>query len=239
MNTNRFALISALILAWLFCTLTAQAGEVIDRIVAVVNGHVILQSQLEDALCFEALTGARPLQSLGEEDRRSALSRLVDQELLREQAQTGDLPQPAPEQVQKRIQEIRAAHPEAATDSGWQATLAGYGLNEKQLESRVAFELAVLREVDLHLRPSVQIDNERIESYYRDVFVPSLRKAGAPEAPLPEVAARIREILVQEKIGELFDSWLQSLRKESKVRTLLPPDDQSASRGSSPGGSSQ
>jgi parvulin-like peptidyl-prolyl isomerase len=223
MNTRRIAWILGLGLA---ATPVVRAGEVIDRIAAIVNGHVILQSQLEDDLCFEALSGARPLDSLSVQDRRSALNHLVDQELLREQAQAADLPQLAPEQVQKRIQEIRAAHPEAVSDSGWRATLARYGLNEKQLESRVALELALLREVDNRLRPSVQIENERIESYYRDVFLPQLHKAGAPDVPLAEVSARIREILTQEKIDELFNSWLQSLRKESKVRTLLPLDPQ-------------
>lgn len=202
-----------------------HAGEVIDRIVAIVNGNVILQSQLEDDLCFEALSGARPLKDLSAEDRHSALDHLVDQELLREQIGS-EMHQPSPEQVQKRIEEIRAAHPNAATESDWQRTLADYGLNEKQLESRITFELALLREADIRLRPSVQIENKRIETYYRDVFLPKLHNAGVADVPLPEVAGQIREILTQEKIGELYDAWLQSLRKESQVRTLLPGESQ-------------
>jgi len=209
------------------------AGQVIDRIVAIVNGHVILQSQLEDGLCFEALSSARPVSSLNDDDRRAALNRLIDQELVREQTQESDLPQPAPEQVQKRIQEIRAAYPEATSDSAWQKTLARYGLDEKQVESRVALQLGLLREVDIRIRPSVQIDNERIEAYYRNVYLPELHKTGAPEVALPEVASRIREILTQAQIDELFNTWLQSLRKDSKVRTLLPDLDQSSGGGAS------
>lgn len=212
----------------LLLTITAassRAGEVIDRIVAIVNGNVILQSQLEDDLCFEALSGARPLKDVSEQDRRSALDHLVDQELLREQMGS-EMHQPTAEQVQKRIEEIRAAHRDAASDSGWQSTLAHYGLNEKQLESRITLELALLREADIRLRPSVQIENKSIETYYRDVFLPKLRNAGSPDVPLPEVAGQIREILTQQKIDELFDAWLQSLRKDSKVRTLLAGDAQ-------------
>jgi hypothetical protein len=213
----------------LAATPALRAGEVIDRIVAIVNGHVILQSQLEDDLCFEAFTEARPIKSAADEDRRSALSRLVDQELLREQIQGSDLPQPSPDNIKKRIGEIRAAYPEATTDSAWRTTLALYGLDEKQLESRIALQLQLMREVDVRMRPSVQIENQSIESYYHNVFLPELHKTGAQDVPLPEVANRIREILTQQKIDELFNSWLQSLRKESKVRTLLPDAQGSAS----------
>jgi peptidyl-prolyl cis-trans isomerase SurA len=225
MNTRS---ISALVLLLgIAITPALRAGEVIDRIVAIVNGNVILQSQLEDDLCFEALSEARPLKPLTDEDRRSALAHLVDQELLREQMQGSEMHQPSAEQVQKRIQEIRKAHPGAESDSAWQATLAGYGLDEKQLELRVIRQLALLREADVRLRPSVQIENDRIAAYYHDVFLPQLHRAGAQDVPLTEVSSQIREILTQQKIDELFDTWLQSLRKDSKVRTLLPGDNSS------------
>jgi parvulin-like peptidyl-prolyl isomerase len=222
MNTRSIP--TLFLLVGLVFTTSLRAGEVIDRIVAIVNGNVILQSQLEDDLCFEALSEARPLKPLADEDRHSALDHLVDQELLREQMQGGEMHQPSSEQVQKRIQEIRKAHPGAESDAVWQTILARYGLNEKQLELRVTRQLALLREADVRLRPSVQIENDRIAAYYHDVFLPRLRQAGAPEVPLAEVSSQIREILTQQKIDELFDAWIQSLRKDSKVRTLLPGD---------------
>jgi len=201
----------------------SHGGAVIDRIVAIVNGNVILQSQVEDDLCFEALSSGRPLQDLGDEDRRAALSHLIDQELLRQQIGS-EIHQPSPEQVEKRIQDIRSAHPGAASNEAWHDTLARYGLNETQLQSKVTRQLALLREADLRLRPSVQIENAGIEAYYRNVFLPQLHKAGAADVPLAEVSGQIREILTQEKIDQLFNSWLESLRKESKVRTLLPEE---------------
>lgn len=39
----------------------AAAGEVIDRIVATVNGHIILQSDWDQGLRYEALLSGRPL----------------------------------------------------------------------------------------------------------------------------------------------------------------------------------
>ena len=63
----------------------ANAGQVIDRIVATVNGHIILQSDWNDALRYEALLSARTVDQFSDEDRRAVLDRLIDQELLAEQ----------------------------------------------------------------------------------------------------------------------------------------------------------
>ena len=64
--------------------LRLSAADIIDRIVATVNGHVILQSDWDDAVRFEALVDARPLAQITDQDRSRALDRLIDQELLRE-----------------------------------------------------------------------------------------------------------------------------------------------------------
>ena len=197
-------------------TATAHAGDVIDRIVATVNGHVILQSDWDDAARFEAMVEGRPVEQIGEQDRGRALDRLIDQELLREQAQGSEATPVPAEEVQARIEDIRKQH--AAADApSWQAALARYGFDEKQFEVRVARDLAMLRQVEARIRPTVQIAPQTIESYYRETFLPQLRKVGAQDVPLAEVSGKIREILTQQKVNELFGSWLQTLRSESKI----------------------
>src|ERR1700751_879544 len=84
-----------------------RAADVVDRIVATVNGHVILQSDWDDAIRFEDFVEGRPLDRLSDQDRSRALDRLIDQELLREQAQTADTPQPPAEEIQQRIMDLQ------------------------------------------------------------------------------------------------------------------------------------
>jgi len=48
------------VLAVIFLMPTAGAGQVIDRIVARVNGSIILQSELDEALSYEALLNGKP-----------------------------------------------------------------------------------------------------------------------------------------------------------------------------------
>ena len=54
----------------------------IDRIIATVNGHIILQSDWDEALCYEALLSNRGLEQFNDDDRRAVLDRLIDRELL-------------------------------------------------------------------------------------------------------------------------------------------------------------
>jgi peptidyl-prolyl cis-trans isomerase SurA len=207
----------ALLFARLYLAPPPAAAQVIDRIIATVNGRVILQSDWDDALCFEALLTNRKLAQFTEDDRRAILDRLIDQELLREQMKSADFPHATDAEVAARVAEARKQYPQAASTEAWQALLAHYQLTEKDLIAHVRQQIDVMRLVDARLRPTVQIDSKSIEAYYRDQFVPKLRQAGGSEVPLAEVSAKIRELLTQEKVSELLVSWLQSLRSEGQV----------------------
>jgi len=232
---NRFRLYTVVValfvavMAGAFTASPARAGEVIDRIVATVNGRIILQSDWDEALSYEALLSGRALSFFTDEDRRAVLDRLIDQELLAEQMKSASFKHASEEDAAAEIAEARKLHPDAATAEGWQALLARYGVTEKALTDHVEQQIDLMRLVDAHLRPAVQIDSKSIEAYYRDKFVPQLRQNGAGDVPLADVSGQIREILTQEKVGELMVSWLQSLRAESKVS--LPSISESPDQG--------
>jgi hypothetical protein len=197
---------------------SAESGlEVIDRIVATVNGHIILQSDWDDALCYEALLNARAPSQFTDDERRAVLDRLIDQELLGEQMKSASFQHATEAEAAARIADARKLYPEAATDQGWQDVLARFRLTENDLVAHVQQQIDLMRLVDAHLRPVVQIDSKSIEAYYRDKFVPQLRQSGAGDVSLADVSGKIRELLTQEKVNELMVSWLQTLRSESKV----------------------
>ena len=195
----------------------AWGGEVIDRIVATINGHIILQSDWDEALRYEALLNGRALSEFTDDERRAVLDRLVDQELLGEQIKSSVFDHASEAEAAAHIADARKHYPEAATDQGWQSVLARFGLTDKDLVAHVQQQIDLMRLVDAHLRPAVQIDSKTIEAYYRDKFVPQLKESGAGEVPLDEVSGKIRELLTEEKVNELLVSWLQTLRSESKV----------------------
>ncbi len=195
----------------------SAAAEVVDRIVAIVNGNIILQSDWDEALSFQALLTNRPLASFSEDDRRAVLDKLIDQELLREQMKSADAPHASDAEVSARVAEARKLYSQATSEAGWQAILGGYHITQTDLAAHVRQEIELMRLVDARLRPAVQIDSKSIEAYYRDQFVPRLKQAGAREVPLSDVSARIREVLTEKKVNELLVSWLQTLRSEGQV----------------------
>jgi hypothetical protein len=200
-------------------------GEVVDRVVATVNGQIILQSDWEDALCYQAFIAGRAPQALTVEEQKAALDHLIDQELLREQIHSSDFHQATDEQVAKQVQEIRQRYPNAATTEGWQGVLAQYGFTDASLHQHVTLEIDLMRLVDSRLRPNVNIDSKSIESYYEQELLPQLRQSGAQAVPLAQVTPQIRELLTQQKVNELLVAWLHNLRTGSEIRTSAESPD--------------
>ena len=61
---------------------SVRAGETIDRIVAVVNGKPVMESEMVEALRLEQILANNPPQAVSGDDLRAVLGRLVDQLLL-------------------------------------------------------------------------------------------------------------------------------------------------------------
>ncbi len=153
-----------------------MAGPIVDRVVANVNGQVLLQSDWEEEIAFEALMSGRAANSFTAAESKAALDRLIDRELLREQvrpAQTASLTDAA-----GRVAEVRRLQPEGATAEGWHAALERYGLTEAVFEKRLSNEIQLMKLVEDRLRPSVQIDQKAVENYYHNQLLPEVRRRG-------------------------------------------------------------
>jgi len=214
---QQYALVAILILA---LGGVSQAGSIVDRVVRSVNGHVVLQSDWEQEIAFEALLNGRQPDSFTTAERNAALDRLIDQELLREQVRPG---QPSPSsEAAARVAEVRKLQPDWTTEEGWRAALQHYGLTQGELEARLNSEVQLMKLVEARLRPSIQIDQKAVESYYHDQLLPQLQKAGENAKPLTEMYGRIKTLLAEKKMNELLSGWLASLRAGSKIRNPEP-----------------
>jgi sulfur carrier protein ThiS len=214
---KQFAFLMALATA---LTTAALGGQVVDRVVTNVNGHVVLQSDWEQEMAFEGLSDGRDPDSFTSAERSAALDRLVDQELLREQVRPS---QPAPaEQVAARVAEVRKLLPDCSTDEGWHGTLQRYGLTQSSLEKRLSDQIQLMKLVEDRLRPSIHIDQQAVETYYQDQLLPEMKKAGNRATPLTEVFGRIKDLLAQQKMNELLSGWLANLRSGSHILAPEP-----------------
>jgi hypothetical protein len=224
----------SLILALLLsapATVAAQQPDsasliVLDRAVAVVNQHVILESDLDDEIRLSVLDpGNAPQQEL---TRQQALEKLISRALIEQQIRQEDMPaiEPSQAEVDARLHDIRTQLPlcvrrNCTSSAGWNAFLAAHGLTEQRVETYLRYRLEILRFIEQRFRQGIQISGQQIETYYRGTLLPQYRP-GEAIPPLDQVAPRIQEILLEQQVNELFDNWLANLRQQGDVEVLAP-----------------
>jgi len=206
------------------CASRVHAGEVLDGILATVNGHVILQSDVDEELRYENLMSGHEQQGTNDDDREKILDRLVDRELLTEQVSTTEFAPTTADEIEKQLEQGKSDYTQNIKTS-WTAAIASHGFTETEIRERIALELNQWKLIDARLRPSVQIDQTAIEDYYNRQFLPELRRSGAQPISLQEAAPKIRELLTQQKINEALASWLETLRAQAQIRIFIsnPP----------------
>jgi peptidyl-prolyl cis-trans isomerase SurA len=202
-----------------------QAQEVVDRMAAVVNKQVILESELDQALRIELLLAGKPLspESQGPEARQAVLGRLIDQALLEQQIAHPEVLGPTPEELAARVKEVRDQIPGASGDQAWKALLQSYGVTEQDLEKHLISEIRILRLVDLRFRGLVHIDKTAIAGYYENKLVPELHGRGAAVPPLASVSDKIEKILIEQNMSALLDEWLETLRSQAHIERMIAP----------------
>jgi len=199
------------------CSLLSVA-EVIDRIVATVNRHAILQSEWDEAVEFERLMKGSSLPDATQGSRIQTLERLIDQELIAEQMSASSFVPATAEDIASRVRDLRQTVPAWKTDDGWRSALASYGLTEADVEERTAVQVNLSRYLDLRFRPEIRIERRAMDDYYRQQLLPQMRAAGWPDTPFDQVAPKIEQLLIEQRMNELQDEWLRSLRLQADIQ---------------------
>jgi peptidyl-prolyl cis-trans isomerase SurA len=229
-KTHRIVLTVALACACL-CSAAAQQqplppGRVLlDSVVAVVNGDLILQSDIDDENRFAAFQPYRDQSKPTPRDQ--VVDRLVDRALILQQARLQPGPPITDAQVDAELQPLRKNIPackayHCETDAGWKAFVEAQGFSLDELRERWRVRMEVLRFVEARFRMGIRITPERIHDYYEKTLVPEYRKQNAIAPPEATISDRIQEVLLQQEVTALLEDWLKSLRAQGSVRIVKP-----------------
>jgi hypothetical protein len=213
-------------LAILLPALAAYPAQVVvDRMAAVVNKRVILESELDQAARVEYLIQGKAISDgkLSRTELEAVLDQLIDRSLLEQQIVHPDLLAPSQEELAARLKDVRDGIPGASSDEGWMALLQSYGVTEQDVVEHITSEFRVLRLVDLRFRGLVRIDKNAIAGYYQEKFVPELDHRGATPPPLEAVSSQIEKILVEQRVNDMLNEWLQTLRSQAHVDRISRP----------------
>jgi hypothetical protein len=199
------------------------SGRVVDRIVARIEGDIILLSQVRELGAFQQL-----VEGHRESDDR-LLEELVEQWIVQAEATESHFPQPAQFEVDRELERLVAQFGGA---EAYAAKLRELVLSETQVRQLLARQIYIERYMDYKFRPSVQIKSEDVQNYYQNELLPELAKknqlnsVGLPAEPAPaprlaDVEGQILELLAQRAISDLAAKWLDDTKSRLKIETTM------------------
>lgn len=168
---------------------SSGAGEVIERIAAVVDGRPVLLSEVG------LLARVRGV------DYKTALEGLIDERLMFREASR--LSQAA----------VTPADEERAYTSLVARAEGPRGLPEAELRRLARRQTAILKYVEFRFRPQVRITDEAVRRAY-DVEYGAGENAPSFEA----VAEDLRENLIRRALDEKIEAWVKDLRTSAEIR---------------------
>ena len=200
----------------------AQAQQVVDKMVATINGGVRTELITYSDLMWQlALQPDTPLDNPSSAQLNGALRLLIDQRLILQEAEKLPTIVPAPAEIAAARAEL-ARH--FSSEPVFRERLQRVGLTSEKLDEIIEQRLKMEKYLDFRFRNFVVISQKEIADYYRDVYVPRL-KARSPERivpPVEQVRAEIERTLMEAKIESDTDAFLDTLRERAEIVTLNP-----------------
>ena len=206
-------------------TATSTRGTVVDQVVAVVNGDLVLESDVDEerrvAAAFQPLTDKSEAY-----DRRKTIERLVDRTLILQQEKLQPQAPITDAEVNAELAAVRKETPackqqfHCETEAGWEQYVAAQGFTMPELTELWRERMRVLRFVEQRFKMGIRITPAQIQTYYEKTLLPQFARQGAPPPKLATISNRIQEILLQQQVGALLEDWLQSLKAEGSVRMI-------------------
>jgi hypothetical protein len=201
---------------------SAQAQAVVDKMVATVNSGVRPSLiTYSDLLWQLALQPEVSLENPSSENLNRALNVVIGQRLILQEAEKLPSIAPTDAEVSARLDELVKLFPSQAE---FQQRVASVGLSKEQLTEIVRQRLTIERYLDFRFRSFTVVTQKEVEDYYRDVYVPRLRRQqpGRLVPELKEVFQVIETELTENKIESETDEFLDSIRERAEIIPLNP-----------------
>ena len=188
------------------------AQETIDRIVARVENDIILLSEVRGLSQYQWFLDGKT------ETDAAVLDRLIDQWVVRTEADTARFPHPTEAEIARDFERLKKSF---ATPEEFEARKKQAALNDAELRAFLAAQLYLSSYLDSRFRPSVQVDPKAIQDFYESGVVPRAKARGQEPPTLEAARETIQETLIQMGINEQADRWLKESRARLHVEKLL------------------
>ena len=212
MGRSHIAAAIALVCALLLPAAPGRGDELIDRVLASVEGRVITLSDVRTAMRFGLVSTHSAADAVA-----ATLDGLIDRLVILAEVERYAPPEPDPEAIRKAVAGMRAR---VGSDEDVAAALRVAGLDEAALVQWARNELRVAQYLQDRFAGSADPSEEDVESYVRRHEAELLRAGRALDDPA--VRRLARERVAVERHEAVVAEWVQGLRARAGV-TLTPP----------------
>ena len=208
--------------SWVTATLAAcmaagsfsvSAGELVDRVLAVVSGTVITLSDARIALAFKAVDTSGAADPIA-----VTLRWLVDRQLVLDEVSRDDMGDLEKARVAEGLTRLRSSY---VSDEAFARGLERLGLDRagarRWVENTLRMQDYLARRFDTVFPPT---DEELLEYFTRN----GVRFSRGGVVPsFDDAKEDVRAVLQQERQRQAVDSWLTRLRRRASVNEIYQP----------------
>jgi peptidyl-prolyl cis-trans isomerase SurA len=205
----------------------AVQGTQLDRAVAIVNGDLILDSDVDQERRFaELLPYGEAARAYS---RDQAVQRLINRDLILQQTRLQPENEVTSEAAAKDLDALRKDLPtckefHCETKEGWDKFLASRGFTEESILVLWQQRMDVLAFIEQRFRMGIKITPQQIQDYYDKSMLPLYAEQHVAPPPMDSISSRIQEVLLQQQVSSLLNDWLKSLRAQGSVVVLHPEE---------------
>ena len=199
----------------------------LDSVAAVVNGELILESDVDAERRFRAF---QPFSEPQPASRDRLMERLIDRTLILQQMALQPQTPVEDSEVDTQLAALRKAIPQCAaahceTDAGWKKFVEAHGFTVEEVRERWRQRMAVLRYIEERFRMGITITQAQIDTYYQQTMLPAYEKEKVTPPAEASLSDRVSEILLQQQVDKLLDDWLKALRAQGSVVVIKPGEE--------------
>ncbi|MGC1904452.1 MAG: hypothetical protein WA715_11580 [Candidatus Acidiferrum sp.] len=187
----------------------------IDRIVARVDADIILLSDVRALERYQQLVDGKS------ETEAQVLDRLIDQWIVRNEADTALFPHPTPDAIDRGVERVQKSF---TTAEEYETKKKQVGLSDDDVRAMVASQLYLGDYLDSRFRPSVHVEAKDIQEFYEKAVISRAQARGQEPPSLDAARDIIRDALIRKGIDEQTERWLTESRGRIVVEKMPAPE---------------
>ena len=192
----------------------APRGDIIDRILAIVDTHIITLSDVRAAQTFRLVPPDVSTDPTG-----AALQRLIDRRLMLAEVERYAPPEPTEAAITARMAEIERRFTDAL---GLEIALGRSAMTREELRRQIRDTLRIEAYLQQRFATTVQVSDEDVVRYYREHGTEFMRDGQL--RPFDDVRETVRVRALEAHRETFLRQWVEGLRRRGAVQLLyLPP----------------